>query len=137
MTMSSSPKKRVDQRVSSPIDMVQQIIAFLRLTHEKLMANEENVANGLLRLRGSSATLDMHKLVVCQVKANDGYGIFFNASLVLIQHFGICIGRWRSIGSVHNIPKIYGCQQNFNFELSKVVCCPIEVVDYSRGLALK
>ena len=57
----------------------------------------------------SFTTLDVRKLVVDQVEAGDEHD-FFYVYLVILQHFGIRIRRWRFIGSVYNIPKIYGCQ---------------------------
>lgn len=61
-------------------------------------------------LCGSSATFDVRKLVVRQVEANDGHDLL-DTSLVLLQHFGIHIGRWSFFVSVYNIPNIHGCQQ--------------------------
>ena len=65
-----------------------------------------NVAKGFSRFRRSSATFDMRKLIVYQIEAGDGHG-FFGTSLVLVQHFGFHLGRWRFFGSVNNIPKIH------------------------------
>ena len=86
-----------------------------------------NVAKGISCFLGSFATIDMHKLVVHQVGADDGHD-FLDVSLILIQHFGIHIKRWRFFGSVHNIPKIHGCQQHFNFKLPKVELSPLNLL---------
>lgn len=49
-----------------------------------------NVAKGLPRFHMSFATLDVHKLDVHQIEANDGYGIL-DAPLVIVHYFGIHI----------------------------------------------
>jgi hypothetical protein len=74
------------------IDVVQQIVVFLHLAREKITANEEdvgetlhlmNVANCFLFLHGSFVTLDVCKLFVCQVEADDEHD-FIDMSLVLL-----------------------------------------------------
>ena len=89
-----------------------------------------------LRLCGLFAALDVRKLIVRQVKADDRH-VIFNASLVLFQHFGIHIGRWRFFGSIHNIPKIHGCQQHFDFELLIIKLSSIKFVNDSSCLTFK
>lgn len=74
-----------------------------------------NVAKGFSPLCRSFAILNERKLVVRQVGADDGHGIFY-ASLICHQHFGVRIGRWIFFGFVHNISKIHICQLYFDFE---------------------
>ena len=125
------------------VDMVQQVITLLHFTYEKLAVDKNNglqtfrlvnVAKGLPRLRKSLTTLDVCKLVVCEVEADDGHDLLHTA-LIHLQHFGIYIERWRFFGSVHNIPKIHECQQHFDFKLPKIELPFIEFVNDSSGLA--
>ena len=95
-----------------------------------------NVANGFSRLRRSFATLDVCKLVVRQIEADGAHGLL-DMSLVLLQHFGIRIQRWRFLRSVHNIPKIHGCQQYFYFELLNIELIFVELINDFSGLTLK
>ena len=90
------------------VDIVQQIIIFLHLAYRELVTNKEdvrqtfhivNVTKGLSCLRVSFATLDVCKLVAYQIEADDGYGLL-DVPLVLLQHFGICVGRWSILESV-------------------------------------
>ena len=98
--------------------MVQQVVAILYLECEELITNGEdvgqtlrcvNVTKGFSPLYGSFATLDVYNLVVYQIKTDDRHGLF-DVLLVLLQHFGIRVGRWSFIKSVHNFPKIHGWQ---------------------------
>ncbi len=75
-------------------------LSLLHLAREELAANEEDVgqaprlvdvANCLPCLRGSPAPLDVVKLTIHQVDANGGHGLL-QASLVLLDDFGVCIG---------------------------------------------
>ena len=126
------------------VDVVQQVVVVLHFTRKNLVVNDKGVrqslrlmnnTKGLSCLRESFATLDVRKLVVREVEADDGHDIL-DVFLVL-QHFGIRIGWWRLFKSVHNIPKIHGCQQHFDFELQEVELLPIEFVNNSTGHALK
>lgn len=125
--------------------MVQQVVLLLYFIREKFAVNGENVgqilylvdvAMDILCLHGSFATLDVCKLVVRQIKADDGHCLF-DVPLVLPQHFGICIGRWSFFGPIHNVSKIYGCQQYFDFEPPKIEVFFIEFVNDFSGLTLK
>ena len=71
------------------------------LAHEELVAKEEdvgqtlclvNVAKGLPRLGIYFTTLDVRKLVVCQVEADDEHD-FLGMSLVVLLDLEIRIGR--------------------------------------------
>jgi hypothetical protein len=68
-----------------------------------------NVANGLSRLHGSFATLDVCQLVGCQVEIIDGYG-FFDTPLIFFQHFGDPHWKVEFWGSIHNVPTVHGSQ---------------------------
>ena len=103
------------------------LIPLLHLVREKLVVNKEdvgqiiclvNVAKKILCLRGSFATLNGHKLVVRQVKADDGHGLL-HTPLVLFQHFGIRVGRWSLFGSIYNVSKVHGSQNHFHLKLPK------------------
>jgi hypothetical protein len=83
------------------VEAVQQIVVLLHLALGKLATNKDNVGQnfrlvnvtkGFPHFHESFATLDMSKLVVHQVEADDGHGLL-NASLVLLQHFGIYNGK--------------------------------------------
>jgi hypothetical protein len=127
------------------VDVVQKVVVLLYLACEKLAAKEDdvgqtlrlvNVAKTFPHLRRFFATLDVHKLVVRQVEANDRHSLL-NAFLILLLHFGFHIEWWRFFGSVHNVPKIHGYQQYFDFKLPKVGLPSIELVNDSNGLAIK
>jgi hypothetical protein len=79
--------------------VVQQLFTFLHLERKEHAANEENIGiifylmnvrKGFLCSFMSFATVDVRKLVDCQIKADDRY-CPLHASLVLLQHFGISI----------------------------------------------
>jgi hypothetical protein len=95
-----------------------------------------NVVKILLLICASFGTLGMQKLVVRQVEADDWDGLL-DASSVFLQHFGVPIGRWSFLGSVHNVPKMHRCRQHFKFELPKVEVLSIELVNDSSGLVMK
>jgi hypothetical protein len=82
------------------------------------------------------------QLLVCtswlsaKLKGNDGHD-FLNASLKLLQFFGIRIRRWRFLKTIHNIPNIHGCQQHFDFEPLNVEISFIGLVSDSSSLVLK
>lgn len=90
------------------VNVVQQVITFLHLTRERLVMNKENVgqthhlvdvAKDFLCLCLCFTTPNMRKLVVHQVKHNDGH-CFFYTPLLSFLHFGIIVGRWSSLGLV-------------------------------------
>ena len=81
--------------------------------------------NGLnCTLCWSFATLDVRKLVVCQVEADDGHS-FLDAPLVFLQHFEIYIGRWSLLGSIYNVPKVHESQNHLHFELSMILAASL------------
>ena len=57
-------------------------------------------------------------------------------SFVLLRYFGICIGRWSFLESIHNVRKTHGCQQHFDFEILKVELPYLELLNGSTYLAL-
>jgi hypothetical protein len=59
---------------------------------------------------------------------DNGYDLA-NAPLLLLQQFCIHIGRLSFFRVVHNDPKIYGCQQHFDFEPPKVEVLAIKFVN--------
>ena len=56
-----------------------------------------NVTKGFLHISGSLLIFDVRKLVVFQNEANDGDGLLVTP-LIVLQHFGIRIGRWSFLG---------------------------------------
>ena len=123
--------------------MVQQVV--VHLVREKLAANKEdvrqilrlvNVVKDFSHLRGTFATLDVYKLVVRQVKADDGHG-FFDSLLVFLQHFGIHNERWSHLGSVNNLPKVHVSQNHLHFELAKAKFISVKFVHDFSSFALK
>ena len=85
-----------------------------------------NVVKGLSRFRGSFVTLDARKLVVRQVKATNGH-TFFNAFLILLQHFGIRIGRWRFIESIHNIQRSMDANNILILNFQRLIFSPLNL----------
>ena len=78
----------------------------------------------------------MGKSVVRQIEANDEHG-FFHAPLVLLQYFGVHVGRWRLLGSIYNVPKIHGSQNHLHFEFPKAKFLSIELIHDSNRFSLK
>lgn len=81
------------------VDVIQQGVTFLHLAYKKTWGETKNVrqtlrlvnnAKSITRLRRSFPTLDVCKVVVGQVKADDRYGLL-DTFFVLLQHFGIYI----------------------------------------------
>ena len=95
-----------------------------------------NVVEGMTHLRGSFKTFNVCKLVVLQIEAYNRHG-YLDVFLILLQHIGNCIGRWSFLGFIHNVPKIHGCQQHFDFEFPKLEISSFELVNNYNGLILK
>jgi hypothetical protein len=81
-------------------------------------------------------TLDVAKLVVYQVEADNGHG-FLDALVVLLQHFGIRVGNWSLLRSVYNVPKIHEIQNHLYFELPKAKSLTVKLVDDSSIFTIK
>lgn len=90
--------------------------------HLFLVTNEENighalclmdVAKGFSSLCSSFATLDLHKLIVRQVKPNDGHCLFDTILERKKNQSRIYIRRWSILGFIHNVPKVHGSYHSF------------------------
>jgi len=117
----------------------------LHLTHEELATNEEDVgqaprlvdvAKCLPCLRGSLAPLDVVKLTIHQVDANDRHGLL-HTPLVLLDDFGVRIGWWSLLRPIQILPKVHGGQHHLHLELLEAKVFPIELVNDSSALSLK
>ena len=124
------------------VDMVQQIVALLHMKNLWqtkwcwINSSSYECCKGSFTSMHVFHKFDIHKLVVHQIEVDDGPGIFY-ASLILLQHFRIHIGRWKFLGFISNVPKIYECQWHFDFELPNIRISFIEFVNDYNGLALK
>ena len=103
------------------VDVVQQIIPFLRFAHEKPAMNKKDVeqtpclmsvTKDLPCFHQSFAIFNVHILIIRQVECNDGHCLL-DMLLVFSLYFGINVGRWSLLGFVNNIPKVHKNQLHF------------------------
>jgi hypothetical protein len=87
-------------------------------------------AKCFLCLRRFFTTFDVRNLVVREIKANNGHGLL-DASLVVLQQFGIRVGMWSIFGFVSNVPNINESQKHLYFDFPKIKYLLIKLVHES------
>lgn len=95
-----------------------------------------NVSKGLPHLCRSLATLDVHKLIICQVEADDGHDLL-DANLVLFTDLGIHFGRCSFLGLIYDVLKVHESQNHLHFELTKAKFLLVELVHDSSSFDLE